>query len=98
MRTAFSVTFKNINYDFRTDLRSASTQVSTKDERFSSLFDYCSKPRVLDEMQQFIGLSDRGHFRNSILNSLLELGQLAMTIPDKSNSRNQKYVRTAGLI
>ena len=39
------------------------------------------------------GLSDREYFRKGILKPLLESGQLRMTIPDKPNSKNQRYVR-----
>jgi ATP-dependent DNA helicase RecG len=65
----------------------------THQDRLDDLVGYCSKSRTRDEMQQFIGLTDRGHFRKTILNPLLESGRLVMTIPDKPNSRNQKYVR-----
>jgi ATP-dependent DNA helicase RecG len=61
--------------------------------RLAELLEYCSVPRTRDEMQQYLGIANRGYFRKSIMKSLLETGQLVMTIPDKPNSRNQKYVR-----
>ena len=42
-------------------------------------------------MQQFMGLNNRGHFRQKILNPLIKGGLLKMTLPDKPTSRNQKY-------
>ncbi len=79
-------------------LRGATTQVTTQDntqdERMELLFEFCTEPRTRDEMQQFIGIANREHFRKAILKPLLESGLLKMTIPDKPNSRNQKYVRT----
>ena len=38
------------------------------------------------------GLKNKNHFIKAHLKPLLESGQLRMTIPDKPNSRNQKYV------
>jgi ATP-dependent DNA helicase RecG len=62
-------------------------------ERVDAVLDFCSVPKTRDEIQQFTGLYDRGHFRKTILNPLLESGRLRMTIPDKPNSRNQRYVK-----
>jgi ATP-dependent DNA helicase RecG len=96
-RTAFHVILKNMNYNLRTDLRSASTQdstqVTTQDERLVSLLEFCSVPRTRDEMQRHYGIATREYFRKNVLKPLLESGQLRMTIPDKPNSRNQQYVR-----
>ena len=69
------------------------TQDTAQDERTQRLLEFCSKPRSRDELQQFIKISHREHFRKTILRPLLESGQLLMTLPDKPNSRNQKYVR-----
>jgi ATP-dependent DNA helicase RecG len=91
--SAFHVILKNMNYDLRTDLRSASTQVSTQDERLESLLEFCSIPRTREEMQQHYGVATREYFRKKVLKPLLESGHLQMTIPDKPNSRNQQYVR-----
>ena len=53
---------------------------------------YCAIPRSRQELQAFCGLSGRNNFSKLYLKPLLESGQLRMTIPDKPNSRNQKYV------
>lgn len=52
---------------------------------------YCKLPRTRVEMQDFCGLSGRANFRENHLNPLLNKGIIKMTIPDKPNSRNQKY-------
>lgn len=92
-RTAFHVTLWNMNYILRADLRSTSTQVGTQDARIVSLLEFCSAPRTCDEMRLHYGIATREYFRKNVLKPLLESGQLRMTIPDKPNSRNQKYVR-----
>jgi len=45
------------------------------------------------EIMKRLGLSHRPTFRKSYLNPALEQGLIKMTIPDKPNSRNQKYYR-----
>ncbi|GHU51303.1 hypothetical protein FACS1894127_7540 [Clostridia bacterium] len=90
--SAFHVILKNMNYGNLVDNLEGIHQ-DTHQERINALLNFCSTPMTRDDMQQFIGLADRGHFRKAILNPLLESGRLKMTIPDKPNSRNQKYVR-----
>lgn len=57
-----------------------------------TLLEFCNTPRSRAEMQEYCGISSRKSFSANILRPLLEKGQLAMTIPDKPNSRNQKYI------
>lgn len=54
---------------------------------------FCSEPKTREEIQTLVGITHREHFRAKILKPLLESGKLKMTIPDKPNSRNQKYIR-----
>jgi len=68
-----------------------STQVTTQD-KINRILEFCSVPRSRDEMQQHIGMATREYFRKNILKPLLDSGQLKMTIPDKPNSRNQRYI------
>ena len=91
--SVFHVVMKNMNYDLRSTSTQDSTQVTTQDERTNRLVEFCSEPRTRDEMQQFVGIKTREYFRRVILKPLLDAGILKMTIPDKPNSRNQKYVK-----
>ncbi len=43
------------------------------------------------ELMDALGLKDRKHFRMAYLQPALDAGLLGMTIPDKPNSRLQKY-------
>ena len=47
------------------------------------------------ELMIAIGRRDRKRFREQFIKPLLDLGLLQMTIPDKPNSRFQKYRTTA---
>ena len=55
------------------------------------LIRFCSVPRSRKEMQEFMGLASRRNFSEKYIKLLLEMGKIKMTIPDKPNSRNQKY-------
>lgn len=57
----------------------------------SDLIDYCKLPRKRAELQDYCGLSGRSNFREKYLKPLLKSGLIKMTIPDKPNSKNQKY-------
>lgn len=47
-----------------------------------------------EELQQAVALADRKHFRESLLNPLIEAGWIALTIPETPSSRLQKYLLT----
>jgi len=64
-----------------------------QDNRFKKLIYYCNEPRTRNDMQEFIGITNRGYFRKNILNPLLEQGVLKPTIPEKPTGRNQKYLK-----
>lgn len=55
---------------------------------------FCEEPRTLGEMMSFLGWSDRTKFRKKFIYPLIANGILMMTIPDKPQSSNQRYVAT----
>ena len=57
----------------------------------NALLEYCSTPRTREEIQKYIGINDKKHLRERYLQPLLESNKLIMTIPDKPNSKLQKY-------
>jgi len=96
--TAFRVIFRNMNYSLIGTTNQVTSQVTNQDNfydaRIVALLDYCTIERTREEIQQHLGINNRGYFRENILKPLLTEGKLKMTIPDKPNSRNQKYVTT----
>lgn len=68
------------------------TQVTTQ---VGKLLQAAAAPRSRAELQHAVGLADRKHFRESLLNPLLAAEWLAPTIPETPTSRLQKYRLTA---
>ena len=68
-------------------------QVTEQVDRAEKIIEFCTEPKSREEIQLFVGIAHREHFRAKILKPLLDSGKLKMTIPDKPNSRNQKYVK-----
>ena len=62
--------------------------------RETAILSFCIVPRTREEIQNYIGIKDRSYFREKILKPLLASNKLSMTIPDKPNSKLQKYVKT----
>ena len=60
--------------------------------RIDEILRFCEVPRTRAEIQEHIGIGSRRYFRTKILAPLLESGRIHRTIPDKPNSKNQKYI------
>lgn len=52
----------------------------------------CQTPQSRETLMSECGLKNRAYFITNYISPLLESGKLARTIPDKPNSRNQKYI------
>jgi uncharacterized UBP type Zn finger protein len=61
----------------------------TKAQR--DVVNYCSVPRMAQEILARLGLSNQSINRKRHIQPLLDMGVLEMTIPEKPNDRNQKY-------
>ena len=64
-------------------------------EKIDKLIVFCTEARSFGEMLAFMGLTDRTKFRRKYIRPLLEAGIIEQTMPEKPNSRNQKYQLTA---
>lgn len=70
----------------------ATTQATMQDDEDTKmLLEFCRIPRSRREMQEFMKLNNREHFRKNILNPLIKGDLLKLTTPDKPSSPNQKY-------
>lgn len=67
------------------------TQVDKETGIRNRVLDFCSVPRSMLDIAQELGYKERKSARKYVI-LLVEEGRLAMTIPDKPNSRNQKYI------
>ena len=57
------------------------------------ILEFCSVPHSRKEIQSYLGFSGRNNFNDKYLSPLISSGKLKMTIPNKPNSRLQKYIR-----
>lgn len=70
------------------------TQVKTQVTVREKILFYCEEPRKKSEIAEYCGFKGMKNFTRNYLKPLLEAGEITMTLPDKPNSRNQKYVVT----
>src|SRR5690554_663687 len=71
-----------------------STESVTQTQQVKELLKVFKGTHSRGELQEMLGLSDRESFRQKYLQPAIEAGLIALTIPDKPTSRNQKYYLT----
>ncbi len=72
-------------------------QVGTKSglsQNEAILLKLCATPKPIAELMAALDWKHRTKFRNQFITPLIKQGLLAMTVPDKPNSRLQQYVTT----
>ncbi len=90
--------FENSNYDKKI---SSAAEVSAEDsaevklapDKLDELLKFCETARTRKEMQIFSEIKSDEYFRKHIIIPMLTRRMIRMTLPDKPNSRNQKYIR-----
>lgn len=60
----------------------------------AQILQFCEQPRKAGEIQALVGVKHRQTFRENYLNALIGKGWLGRTIPDKPQSRLQRYQTT----
>lgn len=71
-------------------------QVSDQDEyrpNNNAILEFCKVPRTLKEIMDHFNYKHRTFFVNNYIKPLLKSKELGLTIPDKPNSKNQKYIK-----
>jgi len=71
------------------------TKLGLSPEEVVPILSFCSTATAIQDFQREFKWTNRTKFRNKFINPLLREGLLEMTIPDKPNSRLQKYRLTA---
>jgi ATP-dependent DNA helicase RecG len=67
-------------------------QVTSQDTlQVKQLLDILTGEMTRDELQRVIGITNNKYFRQKYLKPALEGGYIVMTVPDKPNSKYQKY-------
>ena len=61
------------------------------ENRTERILKFCSTPKTVLEIMDMLGYKEKKTARKYV-KPLVEQGRLVMTIPDKPNSSNQKYV------
>ena len=93
-QTEFRVVFKNMGYSLRADLRGAEQVTQQVTQQVEKLLDALGDDELsAKELMSKLRLTDRVNFSRLYIQPALELEVIKMTIPDKPNSRLQKYVR-----
>ncbi|WP_367183864.1 Fic family protein, partial [uncultured Bacteroides sp.] len=70
------------------------TKLALSRGEIQTILKTCISEKSLMEIITLLHFSNRTKFRNKYINPLIEEGLLAMTVPDKPNSRLQKYYTT----
>lgn len=87
--TAFFVTLKNINHTSQSVSDQDNDQDVTK-----MILTFCGVARSKREICAYAGFSNLTYFTRTYLKPLIDKGLLKMTLPEKPNSKKQKYIRT----
>ena len=92
--TAFEVMVQpSLSLNLVTDGEKVPKSATKSTETMNEVLDFCERPRSLTEIMAHLGLKHRNNAKSRYIDPLIENGFLEMTIPEKPNSRNQKYVR-----
>ncbi|WP_337950552.1 Fic family protein, partial [Prevotella sp.] len=92
--TAFEVVVRpSLSLNLVTDEENVTKSVTKLNDKLNDVIDFCSTPRSMTEIMEHLGLKHRYNVKHRYIDPLIEGGFLVMTIPEKPNSRSQKYKR-----
>ena len=57
------------------------------------ILEFCKEPKTTRKIMSYLGLKDRRNFYLKYMKPLLTSEKLKMTIPNRPNAKNQKYIR-----
>lgn len=82
----------NILTEVSTQFREMDAQLNEGIKRLLDVMEY-DVPYTSGTLMEKLGLNSREGFRRNYLHPAIELNLIRMTIPDKPNSRNQRYMK-----
>ena len=85
----FHVIMKNVNY---IETKSRLTKDTPQENIFDKILEFCVIPKSRKEICEHLGYKNLTYFSRHFLKPLIDQGKLKLTIPDKPNSKMQKYV------
>lgn len=91
--SSFHVILKNLNYGTRSLTDQVSDQDTDQDNMAEKILAFCEAERSKREICEHFGYTNLTYFTRTYLKPLLASGRIRMTLPEKPNSRNQKYIR-----
>ena len=92
--TAFEVmVHPSMSLNLVTDGEKVTKSATKSTEMMNEVLAFCTQERSLTEIMSHLRLKHRNNAKSRYIDPLIEGGFLEMTIPEKPNSRNQKYVR-----
>ena len=69
-------------------------KVTKLNDTLNDIIEFCSTPRSMTEIMEYIGLKHRYNVKHRYIDPFIDSGFLVMTIPEKPNSKSQKYKRS----
>lgn len=81
-----------INQVLDDEVNKANVEMNEYVKKMLDLMEY-DIPYTSNDIMERLGLKSKETLRKNYLNPAMELGLIKMTIPDKPNSRNQRYVK-----
>ncbi len=73
------------------EAKNVQVDAQVKSDPSDRILAFCVAPKTLLEIANHLGYKDRRSARK-LIDPLLEEGRMAMTVPDKPNSRFQKFI------
>lgn len=71
------------------------TNLGFSDAQLQTILKHCENSCAITELMQYLGFKDRTKFRRNYIYPLIREGLIKLTIPNKPNSKNQKYQLTS---
>jgi ATP-dependent DNA helicase RecG len=103
IRGDFKVTFYNSEIDVITQGDQGITQgdqgitqgeghINMRFSNYDRILKYCMEAKTISEISNYLGYKSSKHVKKYYINPLIDCQKIALTIPKKPTSQNQKYI------